>query len=216
MVACSKDNFLNFFSVEGSSSNSLAKQDSFKSSALTIVYEIHGNHILGFNGLFCIYWDTEQDLALLKVNTKGGNRPVRAWYGPLEPEGAARAMIVFTYGDCLALAFKSGDSDSADLSAKVDLMPSLHGREILSALSLSGGRVLLTGSEDTTFKVLRVQQQDGSPNRDQQLHTLQTFGQHEASVRTFAKCKVPNHLQANEEFALIGQSHLVLSAGSKM
>jgi len=41
-------------------------------------------------------------------------------------------------------------------TAKRDLLPSLHGREIMTALSLSEGKTLLTGSEDTTFKVLRV------------------------------------------------------------
>ena len=114
--------------------------------------------MLGFNGLFCYLWDSEQDLALLKVNTKGGNRPVRAWYGPLEHSSAAQAMIVYTYGDCLAMAFKSGDSAGTSSSAKIDLLPSLHGREIMTALSLSQGRVLLTGSEDTTFKVLQVKE----------------------------------------------------------
>ena len=156
VVACSKDSFLNVFSVEPN--GNIAKQDSIKSSALTIVYEIDGNRILGFNGLYCYIWDAEQDLSLLKVNTKGGNRPVRAWYGPLNPGSQARAMIVYTYGDCLAVAFKSGDESNAIQSAKTDLLPSLHGREIMASLSLSNGSILITGSEDTTFKVLKVEE----------------------------------------------------------
>ena len=64
---------------------------------------------------------------------------------------------------------------------KHDLLPSLHGREIMAALALNKGRILLTGSEDTTFKVLDI---------ENDLRVLQTFSQHEASVRAFAKVKL--------------------------
>ena len=45
-----------------------------------------------------------------------------------------------------------------------DLLPSVHGREIMAVLGLAGGKTILTGSEDTTFKVLRVAGQEGSPS----------------------------------------------------
>ena len=80
IIASSKDSFVNVYSCDASAS-SLAKQESIKCSALTIIYEVNGTRMLGFNGLYCLFWDREQDLCLLKVNTKGGNRPVRAWYG---------------------------------------------------------------------------------------------------------------------------------------
>ena len=104
---------------------------------MTIIYEVDGPRILGFNGLYCLLWDREQDLGLLKVNTKGGNRPVRAWYGQTNDSGAAatkQAFIAYAYGDCLAVAFKKAGSAEA---AKTDLVPSLHGREIMAALSLA-------------------------------------------------------------------------------
>ena len=63
-------------------------------------------------------------------------------------------------------------------------MPSIHGREIMTAIGLEKGRYLITGSEDTTFKVLKVLS-------DSDLEVVQTFSQHEASVRAFAKCKIP-------------------------
>ena len=44
---------------------------------------------------------------------------------------------------------------------------------------------MLSGSEDTTFKVLEIQEKG-------HLRVKQTFSQHEASVRTFAKCKIPS------------------------
>ena len=63
--------------------------------------------MLGFSGLDCIMWDQGQDLAIFKVDTKGGNRPVRARYGRLGRESALkRAVIIYAYGDCLAVAFK--------------------------------------------------------------------------------------------------------------
>ena len=40
--------------------------------------------------------------------------------------------------------------------AKVDLLESIHGREIMSVLGLEKGKTLITGSEDTTFKVLNI------------------------------------------------------------
>ena len=72
------------------------------------------------------------------------------------------------------------------------LQESLHGREILAALAVQD--FLLTGSEDTTFKVL-----------DSSLKVVQSFDQHEASVRAFAKCR---HKLSGEQ--------IVVSAGSKM
>ena len=85
IVVCSKDSFLNIFSLQGT--DKLTKHQAIKSSALSIVYEVQGSLLLGFNGLNCFLWDAEQDLALIKVNTKGGNRPVRGRYGPIKKGG---------------------------------------------------------------------------------------------------------------------------------
>lgn len=101
-------------------------------------------------------------MALLKVNTKGGNRPIRAWYAPESAQSPAKAFIVYAYGDCLALAFKSPSQSDHDHQiegkdqTKTDLLPSLHGREIMTAIGLAKGKTIVTGSEDTTFKVLQV------------------------------------------------------------
>ena len=97
---------MNIFALQGGQHDSLCKQQSLKSSALSIIYEVDGAHILGFNGLYCFLWDAKQELALLKVNTKGGNRPIRARYSPLHEGGQPEAVIAYAYGDCLALAFK--------------------------------------------------------------------------------------------------------------
>ena len=51
----------------------------------------------------------------------------------------------------------------------------------MAALALNKGGILLTGSEDTTFKVLDI---------ENDLRVLQTFSQHEASVRAFAKVEL--------------------------
>ena len=75
----------------------------------------------------------------------------------------------------------------------------------MATIGLAQGQILLTGSEDTTFKVLRVHDSG-------HLQVLQTFSQHEASVRAFAKCKIPTELGQ----VLSGATHLVVSAGSKM
>ena len=107
-------------------------------------------------------------MALLKVNTKGGNRPIRARYGPLEDGGQPQAVIIYAYGDCLALAFKASESASCIIQ-KQDLLPSLHGRELMAILGLNGGKTILTGSEDTTFKVIKV------ANGGRELSVEQTF-----------------------------------------
>ena len=86
LIACSKDSFINVFSLEQSLSR-LEKKQSLKSNALNIVYETDQSRLLGYNGLYCILWDAERDISLLKVNTKGGNRPVRAWNRPLQSGG---------------------------------------------------------------------------------------------------------------------------------
>ena len=69
-------------------------------------------------------------------------------------------MVVYAYGDCLALAFKTKEDNSPekqeDPKARHDLLPSIHGREIMACLGLSKGQFLITGSEDTTFKVLKA------------------------------------------------------------
>ena len=115
--------------------------------------------LLGFSGLYCYLWDAHQNLALIKVNTKGGNRPIRARYGPLSETSAHQAQIVYAYGDCLAISYRLelNQTDAEDSNdAKVDLLKSIHGREIMSVMGLDKGKTLLTGSEDTTFKVLHI------------------------------------------------------------
>ena len=164
-------------------------------------------------------------MPLIKVNTKGGNRPIRAWYGSFssrKPNSESQIAIVYAYGDCISLAFKraagknGGGEDNLDdedsrVVVKQDVLPSIHGREIMCVLGLQGGSTLLTGSEDTTFKVLKV-------GPDGLLEVAQTFSQHEASVRAFAKCKIPLSFQqqTSDGGPLSRQTHLVVSAGSKM
>ena len=70
-----------------------------------------------------------------------------------------KAQIVFAYGDCLAISLTNSNNEldnKQDSKAKYDLLPSIHGREILQVMGLKKGEFLITGSEDTTFKVLRV------------------------------------------------------------
>ena len=62
--------------------------------------------LLGFNGLNCFVWDAERDIELLKVNTKGGNRPVRARYGQVDGL-ENQCILVYAYGDCLAMTYKA-------------------------------------------------------------------------------------------------------------
>jgi len=88
-------------------------------------------------------------------------------------------------------------------TAGFTLQDPLHGREILSTLALDKGKVILTGSEDTTFKVLAV---DASSC---DVKVISTFSQHEASVRSFAKCKMPPTSDG-------ASSHVIVSAGSTM
>lgn len=76
---------------------------------------------------------------MIKVNTKGGNRPVRGRYGPLTQGGKPKPIIVYAYGDCLAIAFKKEEESLQSHSAKIDLLPSLHGREIMAAIGLAKG-----------------------------------------------------------------------------
>ena len=60
---------------------------------------------------------------------------------------------------------------------------------------------MLTGSEDSLLRVL---------DNSDQLTVKQTFSDHQASVRTISKVKIPQTITG------LGASHLVLSAGSKM
>lgn len=153
---------MNQFTLQGP--DRLCKLQALKSSALNIIYEVSGDHVLGFNGLYCFLWDASQELALLKVNTKGGNRPIRARCGKLHSVDAdemavsePKAIIAYAYGDCLALAFKAPRITNRSSSAiKQNLLPSVHGREIMAVLGLARGTAVITGSEDTTFKVLRL------------------------------------------------------------
>lgn len=82
-------------------------------------------------------------MALLKVNTKGGNRPIRAWYAPKGAQSPIKAFLVYAYGDCLALAFKSPSHHEHQIESKdqtkTDILPSLHGREIMTAIGLAKG-----------------------------------------------------------------------------
>ena len=55
---------------------------------------------------------------------------------------------------------------------------------------------MLSGSEDTTFKVLEIKEEG-------HLQVNQTFSQHEASVRSFAKCKVPSIVSQVDESPLV-------------
>ena len=75
----------------------------------------------------------------------------------------------------------------------------------MSVLGLNKGKTLITGSEDTTFKVLQINGQD--------INVTQSFSVHEASVRAFAKIKVPENMRVG---FLKNSSHVVVSAGSKM
>ena len=50
---------MNIFALQGGQHDSLCKQQSLKSSALSIIYEVDGAHILGFNGLYCFLWDAK-------------------------------------------------------------------------------------------------------------------------------------------------------------
>ena len=116
--------------------------------------------LLGFSGLYCYLWDADSSMALIKVNTKGGNRPIRARYGLMSPGSSTkRAQIVYAYGDCLAIGHSKPNlalNQQAESRAKYDLTQSIHGREIMQVIGLNKGTTLITGSEDTTFKVLRV------------------------------------------------------------
>ena len=75
----------------------------------------------------------------------------------------------------------------------------------MAVLGLNKGKTLLTGSEDCDFKVLSV---DGSS-----ISVKQSFSVHEASVRAFAKIKIPEEMK---EGVLQNSTHIVVSAGSKM
>ena len=75
-------------------------------------------------------------------------------------------------------------------------------------------KALVTGSEDTTFKVLH--DFDDHSLILPHLRVTQTFSQHEASVRAFAKTKISHELLDETHVMLRDATHLVVSAGSKM
>ena len=126
--------------------------------------------LLGFSGLECILFDLKSEMELLRVDTKGGARP-----------------LVFSEN---FVAWAQADQLSAQVFRKNYLIVKepIHGREILSVTSIDG--VILTGSEDTTVKVIR----DGI--------VQQTYSNHIVKVQLATRKAVDNVL--------------VLSAGSKM
>ena len=91
--------------------------------------------LLGFSGLECILFDLKSEMELLRVDTKGGARP-----------------LVFSEN---FVAWAQADQLSAQVFRKNYLIVKepIHGREILSVTSIDG--VIFTGSEDTTVKVIR-------------------------------------------------------------
>ena len=95
LISSSKDSFLNVYRYSNNQNpgqECLSKSQSLKQTYLNIIYEAMYSDdrmlLLGFSGLHCFLWDTHQNLALIKVNTKGGNRPIRARYGPLSEQSS--------------------------------------------------------------------------------------------------------------------------------
>ena len=73
-----------------------------------------------------------------------------------------QAQIVYAYGDCLAVGHSKTNfvlNQQQESKAKYDLTQSIHGREIMQVIGLNKGKTLITGCEDTTFKVLKVENQ---------------------------------------------------------
>jgi WD40 repeat protein len=123
--------------------------------------------VLGFSSLDCIVYDLGRETEILRQETKGGARPIafnsdRLVWAQTDQMSAKRVDRVFRV-----------------------VQESRHGREILSVHAVKD--LLLTGSEDTTFKVWL------------QGELVQTYSSQEASIKCFAS-----------------SGNLVLSAGSKM
>lgn len=154
----------------------------------------------------CHLWDRERKQSIAKVDTKGGNRPIDYY---LSDNG--RVIIGYSTQDQLTVC-ASIPTPTIDTQRTIHIQEPTHGREILAVLGLNQS-LLLTGSEDTTFKVSAHLHSD-STLTCHDLKTIQTFSQHEASVRAFSKLRINKTCWV---FPSIGAAtHLVVSAGSKM
>ena len=135
----------------------LFKVQSTKINKLNIIYEQFDSSLLmGFSGLNCILFDKVRQATLLSVNTKGGNRPIKTAFVK-ENEKDWYPQIIYAYGDCISVARGTQNEvgESQNLIKVTNLIPPIHGREILSVLGLNKGKTILVGSEDTTFKLFR-------------------------------------------------------------
>ena len=108
IYSSSKESFLNVYQLT-QTGDALHKSQAMKINALTIIYEVLSKRdeplsLLGFNSQHCFIWDADKKIQRLRVNTLGGNRPIRARIGWVDGQ-PDRCTLVYAYGDCLALAY---------------------------------------------------------------------------------------------------------------
>ena len=120
--------------------------------------------MLGFYGNNAYIWNKTENMQIMSVDCKGGNRPIKL---RLQGQFNQSAISEKNFGKSYALAYSQGDiltvvnnwktpNEENIAQQHFNLKDSLHGREILSALALpyplgvsEPGFILLTGSEDT-------------------------------------------------------------------